>query len=118
MAKAEQRNKQQNITGLLVYFDGSFIQMLEGAEEDVLDTFDRIKGDSRHEQIIKLFSGETDKRHFPNWKMALEVVDRAKFSEIDSYESLDEGDRFLNQIDDAHMGLKMLRYFYEIKKKQ
>lgn len=118
MAKAEEKNKAQNITGLLVYFNGTFIQMLEGKEDDVLDTFDRIEDDSRHEQIIKLFSGNTDKRHFPNWKMSLQVVDKATFSKIGSYKSLDNGDRFLQEIDDNHIGLKMLAYFYEMKKNQ
>lgn len=109
MAKAEEKNKAQHITGLLVYFNGTFIQMLEGKEDDVLDTFDRIENDSRHEQIIKLFSGKTDKRHFPNWKMSLQVVDEATFSKIDSYESLDDGDRFLREVKDDHIGLKCLR---------
>ena len=66
LAKADEKNKKQNITGPLVYFNGTFIQMLEGKKEDVLETFERIGDDDRHEQIIKLFFGDTDKRHFPN----------------------------------------------------
>lgn len=91
--------------------------MLEGKKEGVLETFERIGDDDRHEQIIKLFFGDTDKRHFPNWKMALQVLDEATFSKIESYESLAEGDRFLQELNDDHVGLKMLRYFYEMKKK-
>ena len=117
LAKADEKNKKQNITGLLVYFDGTFIQMLEGKKEDVLETFERIGDDDRHEQIIKLFFGDTDKRHFPNWKTALQVLDEATFSKIESYESLAEGNRFLQELNDDHVGLKMLRYFYEMKKK-
>ena len=117
LAKAEEKNKKQNITRLLVYFDGTFIRMLEGKQVDVLETFERIEDDDRHEQIIKLFFGDTDKRHFPNWKMALQVLDEATFSRIESYESLAEGDRFLQELNDDHAGLKMLRYFYEMKKK-
>ena len=49
LAKAEEKNKKQNITGLLVYFNGTFIQMLEGKKEDVLETFERIEDDDRHE---------------------------------------------------------------------
>jgi hypothetical protein len=117
LSEAERCNKLQNITGLLVYFGSSFIQMLEGKEEDVLETFERIKGDPRHERIIQLFSGDADRRHFPNWKMALEVVDKTAFSNIESYESLSEGNQFLQDLDDGHIGLKMLRYFYEMKRK-
>jgi hypothetical protein len=97
-------------------FNGTFIQILEGKEDDVLDTFDRIQDDSHHEQIIKLFSGNTDKRHFPNWKMSLQVLDESTFS--NSYESLDDGDRFLKEVNDDHIGIKMLAYFYDMKKNQ
>ncbi len=116
MEQSEKNNKRQNITGLLIYFHGTFIQMLEGTEKDVLETFGRIENDPRHEQIIKLFSGETDKRHFPNWKMALQVVDEETFRKIESYESLSEGDLFLQHMTDDNLGLKMLRYFYEMSK--
>lgn len=116
LVTAELRNKQFNITGLLVFFDGTFIQMLEGDEEDVLNTFERIEDDPRHDQVIKLFSGQTDKRHFPDWKMALQVVDKATFSSIEAYEPLSEAERFLNEVNDDHIGLKMLAYFYEMKK--
>ena len=116
MEQSEKNNKRQNITGLLIYFHGTFIQMLEGTEKDVLETFGRIENDPRHELIIKLFSGETDKRHFPNWKMALQVVDEETFKKVESYESLSEGDLFLQHMTDDNMGLKMLRYFYEMSK--
>ena len=116
MEQSEKNNKRQNITGLLIYFHGTFIQMLEGTEKDVFETFGRIENDPRHEQIIKLLSGETDKRHFPNWKMALQVVNEETFKRIESYESLSEGDLFLQHISDDSIGLKMLRYFYEMSK--
>jgi hypothetical protein len=82
---------------------------LKGEEEDVLEAFERIKGHPRHVQIIKLVSGDVDKRHFLSWKMSLEVLDKATFSNIEVYESLDEGDQFIQRLDDEHIGLKMLR---------
>ena len=47
----------------------------------------------------------------------MEVVDKETFSKIDSYESLAEGNQFLEEVKDDHLGLKMLRYFYELRKK-
>lgn len=101
---------------MLILYNDTFIQMLEGEEEDVLNTYERIAKDDRHDSVLKLFEGYTDKRHFPDWKMALEVVDEDYFREIDAYESLSEGDKFLQNVDDDHIGLKMLRFFYEQKK--
>ena len=116
LESSEKNNKVSDITGMLILYNDTFIQMLEGEEEDVLNTYERIAKDDRHDSVLKLFEGYTDKRHFPDWKMALEVVDEDYFREIDAYESLSEGDKFLQNVDDDHIGLKMLRFFYEQKK--
>lgn len=116
ISAAERNNRENNITGLLIFYNGTFIQMLEGDESAVMETFDKIEEDERHTAVLKLFSGNEEKRHFPDWKMALRVVDEATFNKIDAYETLEEGDRFLNQINDDHIGLRMLRYFYDMKK--
>lgn len=115
---AERNNKRDNITGMLIYHDGSFIQMLEGDKQgEVEATYKRIAQDPRHHQPTMLFCGDTSKRHFPDWKMAIEVVDKPTFEKFQSYESLKEGNSFLSEIKDEHIGIKMLRYFYELKSK-
>lgn len=115
--EASKRNNERNgITGMLILYKDTFIQILEGNEEDVVATYSRIKKDDRHDTVLKLFEGYTDKRHFPDWKMALEVVDEDHFREIDAYESLEEGDRFLHEVKDDHIGLKMFTFFYDQKK--
>lgn len=113
---AERNNQRNNITGLLTYYDGLFIQMLEGEQDDVEKTLRRIAQDPRHHQVMILFEGETSKRHFPDWKMAMQVVDESTFKNIQSYEPLKDGERFLKEVEDEHIGIKMLRYFYEMKK--
>jgi hypothetical protein len=113
---SKHNNQKRDITGLLILYKDTFIQMLEGKEEDVLETYDAIQDDDRHDSVMTIFEGRTDKRHFPSWKMALEVVDEKAFRKIDAYESLEESDRFLEGVDDSHIGLKMLRFFYHQKK--
>ena len=116
LESSKKNNETNGITGLLILYKDTFIQMLEGKESDVRDTFERIKQDSRHDSVITVFSGVTHKRHFPNWKMALEVLNESVFRKIDAYESLSEGDSFLNEVQDDHIGLKMLSFFYDQKK--
>ena len=118
LEKSKKNNESNGITGMLILYKDTFIQMLEGEEDIVEETFERISNDQRHDTVLTLFSGESDKRHFPDWKMALEVVDEDYFRKIDSYESLDEGDKFLHQIKDDHIGLKMLSFFYDQKKNE
>lgn len=113
IVSAEKNNNQDEITGMLIFHDGTFFQMLEGSKEKVHAAFEKIQDDPRHSAIIKLFEGETSKRHFPDWKMALKVVHPEEFEQIKAYETIEEGNRFLSEIDDDHIGLNMLRFFYD-----
>lgn len=70
LGKARQRNTQRLLTGLLLYADGCFMQLLEGKEATVMDVYDRIKQDTRHTDIVTLRMEETPSRHFPDWRMA------------------------------------------------
>ena len=38
---ARQKNKLRNVTGLLVFVDNTFLQVLEGEETDVKNVFDK-----------------------------------------------------------------------------
>ncbi|AVR45436.1 blue light sensor protein [Christiangramia fulva] len=52
-------NNENNITGLLVYFDGNFFQLIEGEKEAVRELFyNKIKKDSHHRNIIKFLEKE------------------------------------------------------------
>jgi len=63
-------NKLDNVTGLLVFVDGMFLQVLEGEEDTVKTIFERIKNDKRHQNIAILFEGNVKERAFPKWEMA------------------------------------------------
>lgn len=112
---SERNNKERNITGLLIHYQDSFIQMLEGEKEDVQQLYETIQDDERHDSVMTLFEGYTEKRHFPAWKMSLRLVDDTAFKKIDAYETLEQSDQFLKEVDSDHIGLKMLRFFYDQK---
>lgn len=63
------RNKEQKITGLLLYKDESFIQLIEGPKKAIQDLFERIKVDPRHSNIVLLLEEKILKRAFPDWSM-------------------------------------------------
>ncbi|MGB5646861.1 BLUF domain-containing protein [Muriicola sp.] len=72
LSKAKTFNHQQNITGCLLFYEGEFIQYLEGNQFKVLTLFDKIKEDKRHEKVELLSHGEIEKRAFETWDMAFE----------------------------------------------
>ncbi len=116
LEKSVRNNELHGITGLLIFNSGMFIQMLEGNREAVHMIYDKIKADDRHTKISTLMNGESDKRFFPNWRMALKVTFEKTFRQMEAYESLGEGSDFLNGIKDEHVGIRLLRYFYESTK--
>lgn len=66
---AREHNSSKDITGLLLYKDGNFMQMLEGDEQAVTALYQRIELDPRHRGAIVLLKDEADARQFPDWSM-------------------------------------------------
>ncbi|MGB5360206.1 MAG: BLUF domain-containing protein [Eudoraea sp.] len=70
LEKARVNNLRDRITGCLLYYEGEFIQYLEGNQVKVLTLFDKIKVDKRHKDVTILAYGVTDSREFKDWEMA------------------------------------------------
>lgn len=68
-------NAERGLTGLLLYKGGNFMQVLEGEEGAVLEVFETIRTDPRHDGIIRLYQGHADARQFPEWSMGFEDLD-------------------------------------------
>lgn len=62
-------NAEHQITGLLLYSEGRYVQVLEGTEVDVRALYSRIKVDSRHEQVVTVTEGPSPQRRFADWRM-------------------------------------------------
>jgi hypothetical protein len=70
LAVSRANNARDAITGFL-YSDGRrFLQALEGPEDKVAATIERIRTDPRHRAIVILSSREIAKREFGDWAMA------------------------------------------------
>ncbi|MBK8490859.1 MAG: BLUF domain-containing protein [Saprospirales bacterium] len=67
---SSQNNLQVNITGLLVYFEKLFFQIIEGEDKEVDQLFKKIGKDPRHRDILRLKTEyEVRERLFPTWSM-------------------------------------------------
>ena len=64
LKEARERNRRRNVTGMLLYRDGTFLQVLEGKEEDVIHIYDLIKSDGRHRGLINVLQEPIEKHHF------------------------------------------------------
>jgi len=62
-------NAKQEITGMLLYICGSFLQVLEGQAEMVDAVFSRILGDKRNTQLRSIARESVSERAFEGWTM-------------------------------------------------
>ena len=54
---------------MLLYHEGSFLQVLEGDGPVLDDLFATIGADRRHHRVVALLKREIDERHFGDWRM-------------------------------------------------
>lgn len=70
-AQSARDNRILDVTGILMYEDGIFLQVLEGDRDVVRDLMQKIVEDKRHERLAVLLEEDVERRHFPDWHMAL-----------------------------------------------
>src|SRR4028119_1894045 len=68
-------NAELGVTGMLLYKDGNFMQVLEGDEGAVRGLYARIAADPRHGGEITLQQGFAEGRQFPDWSMGFRDLD-------------------------------------------
>jgi hypothetical protein len=75
MATSRTANARDGITGLLLYSDGGFLQMLEGTRGAVESLYASITLDERHDDVTLVRTREQREREFPDWSMAFGAVE-------------------------------------------
>ena len=69
LISSERNNPKSEVTGLLIFGSKLYLQFLEGPENSVDVTFNRIKSDKRHNEIRILKESKSDRRLFASWTM-------------------------------------------------
>jgi hypothetical protein len=72
---ARRHNPVNGITGVLLYRDGNFIQVLEGEPAAVEATFARIERDRRHRQVLVISREAQTERVFEHWAMGFRHIE-------------------------------------------
>jgi hypothetical protein len=68
-------NSTKGVTGLLIYGQSSFLQILEGARAEISETFHRIAHDKRHHELVLIGVSEIAERSFQDWAMRCVMID-------------------------------------------
>lgn len=113
LAKSQKNNTRDNLTGILLYNSGIFIQLLEGSLENTEAAFERISKDTRHSKVVKIFSKIGNERIFSQWKMAYkeinQEIDLKMINDVLNWNTLFSKTQNINN----QQVLKMLSYFKE-----
>jgi hypothetical protein len=75
---ARRNNAGRGITGILLYVEGNFFQVLEGEEAAVNGTFEAIRGDDRHDRVTLIIREPIWERSFREWTMGFANVDMSE----------------------------------------
>ena len=85
-------NGAKNITGILLYANGTFFQVLEGDEATVNSIYGIIEKDKRHKDVTIIEREKIAERAFPYWSMGFEKIDAKELSKMDGLNDFFEHD--------------------------
>jgi EAL domain-containing protein (putative c-di-GMP-specific phosphodiesterase class I) len=82
LARSRAKNAGLGITGMLLYDNGSFFQILEGSPEAVDQLYQTIAQDERHTKAVVIIREPIPKRSFGEWTMGYSKVTAEELDEI------------------------------------
>jgi len=65
-----------------------YFQFLEGEENDVVEVFEMIKGDSRHKEVAQKIKGYANERVFSEWSMGSWMLSNDELSKLQAVKDL------------------------------
>ncbi|MBO0358481.1 BLUF domain-containing protein [Hymenobacter sp. BT186] len=87
LTTARANNEQLQVTGVLLYHEGQFMQLLEGEASVIRSLYQVIEQDTRHTGIFKLADKPIEARSFSEWAMAFKPVDAEAFAQLKGYQN-------------------------------
>lgn len=66
---ARRKNAKDSVTGMLIFAEGHFLQVLEGEADKVDACFERVRRDPRHDTVQVLSRAPAQSRAFSKWLM-------------------------------------------------
>lgn len=83
--QSREKNARLGITGMLLYKDGNFMQVLEGPDQNIRELFDTIRLDERHRGVILLLESPVEERQFRDWTMAFWNLNDPALRDVPGY---------------------------------
>ena len=101
LTQCRENNAQKGLTGMLVYSDNTFFQVLEGDRPVVEALLQKLASDPRHGRITKLIVESIEQRSFNEWTMGYARVGRRELADIPGLNDFFSQGRSLLELDDG-----------------
>ena len=85
LTSSRRNNERSGITGILLYHDGSILQVLEGDDLKVTNCYHRILLDDRHSGAMTIMEGDCKERFFEEWSMGFKKVSDKQWDTLSGY---------------------------------
>ena len=115
LESCKKNNPPLDITGVLLYSDTKFIQLVEGEAKVIMALYEKIKKDHRHSNAIMISYNPINGKSFPSWHMAKRDISRSdlEFKTDISGEDKKTFNAILNGKEEAgHKVLNLLKRFF------
>lgn len=86
---ARRNNSSKSITGMLLYCNSNFIQLLEGEQDHIDELFSLICLDGRHKDVVKIMESSIETPQFPDWSMGYKSLTTQQLRSIDKHQNAD-----------------------------
>lgn len=92
LEQSRKNNKARNITGMLLYADDSFLQVIEGDDEEIDSLYAVIAKDIRHQKPTVYVEKSIDQREFSEWEMGFKKLGEQDLLQVEGYSDFMEED--------------------------
>ncbi len=109
---AIERNQTDEITGILCYGNGYFLQCVEGSEQALTNLKNRLLADERHKDMEILDFSAIDERRFSSWSLRSITLERWMTRDPE-LKKLMPFKPYSWSVDEWHRFLDILQNYYE-----
>ncbi|MEZ0607049.1 BLUF domain-containing protein [Fibrella sp. WM1] len=111
------KNARLNITGVLLYINGSIVQVLEGPQPALEDLYKSIQADVRHTNVRAVISQPINQRLFSHWYMGYETLTAQQYEEVNNIIPVDTQKQVVTDTDQPVI-VRMLKDFFDLNSRK
>jgi bacteriocin-like protein len=90
--KCQENNANKGVTGMLLYANATFLQILEGDDKVVDNLFNKIRQDPRHTSLKMLHRISIQRRQYSEWSMGFKQVSDKELQNVEGLKDFSKKD--------------------------